>query len=123
MTPTTPAGLAGSDNEILHRVEFVLLNNNASDLWVALCKMIDKLRLTAVPPGHTGWRTFDEASEDVHFAAKFVRPRLGQACAQAAMGASGKRYAFVFDNPGANKFVWLELPMTPDEVKFRGERP
>lgn len=62
------------------------------------------------------WRPHTEATDDVKFTAAICRPKLGQACAQACMGAKGDRYAFVFDNPGAYGYHWLQLPRLPGET-------
>ena len=59
------------------------------------------------------WRPSSEATDAVKFAAKIVRPKLGEACAQACMGPDSNRYAFIFDNPASEKYVWLKLPPLP----------
>lgn len=55
------------------------------------------------------------APDEVKLASTWVAPKLGQACCQASMATSGKRYAFVFDNPTNEQrgFYWCELAEIP----------
>lgn len=45
MDAQTPEPMTTSDRELLARVEFVLLTADSGNLWVALCKTIDSLKL------------------------------------------------------------------------------
>ncbi len=67
-------------------------------------------------PSPNQWRPISEATQEVHDTARLVKPRLGQACAQASMSYKGNRFAFVFDNPGAVGFMWMQLPLLPTET-------
>lgn len=58
----------------------------------------------------TGWRPHTEAPEEVRSLAGQIEPKLGQSCCKAAMAHTGKRFAFIFDNPYTEKYVWLKLP-------------
>ncbi len=66
------------------------------------------------------WKRDNEAPTVVRTIAKWIAPKLGQACAQVGMGIDGTRYAFVFDNPtprGPQAYWWQALEPTPDDPK------